>query len=290
MTDAPGIFYRAGIFSNDLSLHGPGSRSIEKFHLSSSYRDRQSVGGYIEIKTAFSGVAYCASYRTLLLRLISRLVSNAALQENNYRLATNEKENTQMKLSNAIVTLSRHWRTRLSAVLIPLVSLAVLIAPARAWNLSAEATIYDTIGNQVGKAKLTQEGSGNVAVHIHAHDLPPGFHGFHVHAVGVCSAPFTSAGGHFDLDAHTHRDHSGDLPILLVKTDGTANAKFNTDRFTVADLFDADGSAIIIHANPDNYANIPTRYATSPDATTLATGDAGDRIACGVVEKIVKRE
>jgi superoxide dismutase, Cu-Zn family len=160
----------------------------------------------------------------------------------------------------------------------------------RAWNLSAEARIHDTAGNQVGKAKLTQEGSGNVAVQIHVHDLPPGYHGFHVHAVGECSAPFTSAGGHFDLDAHTHRDHSGDLPILLVNADGTGHAEFNTDRFAVADLFDADGSAIIIHANADNYANIPDRYAPAPDAMTLATGDAGGRIACGVVEKVVKRE
>jgi Cu-Zn family superoxide dismutase len=87
-----------------------------------------------------------------------------------------------------------------------------------------------------------------------------------------------------------------------------ANVKFNTDRFDVADLFDADGSALIIHANPDNYTNIPDtslrptlgnipdRYvgyiATSQQVitTTLATGDAGGRIACGVVEKVVRRE
>ena len=50
------------------------------------------------------------------------------------------------------------------------------------------------------------------------------------------------------------------------------------------DLFDADGSAVIVHAGPDNYANIPTRYTGPvPDATTLATGDAGGRVACGVV-------
>jgi Cu-Zn family superoxide dismutase len=168
-------------------------------------------------------------------------------------------------------------------------SLAALIAPAAAHDLSAEVKLHNTAGNQVGKARLTQQGDGNTTVQIHVHDLPPGFHGFHVHAVGECVPPFTSAGGHFDLDAHTHRDHTGDLPVLLVEADGTANARFTTDRFAVADLFDADGSALIIHANPDNYANIPTRYAAAPDAMTLATGDSGDRIVCGVVEKIVER-
>jgi len=51
----------------------------------------------------------------------------------------------------------------------------------------------------------------------------------------------------------------------------------------VNDLFDADGSAVIVHASPDNYANIPTRYVATPDSTTFGTGDAGGRVACGVV-------
>jgi superoxide dismutase, Cu-Zn family len=195
-----------------------------------------------------------------------------------------------MKRYHDLGTFRRDVRTWFGATLILIVSLTVLIAPARAWNLSADVKLVNTAGNQVGKARLTQEGSGNVVVQVHVHDLAPGFHGFHVHAVGACVPPFTSAGGHFDLDAHSHRDHSGDFPVLLVNADGTANARFNTDRFAVADLFDADGSAIIIHAGPDNYANIPTRYVAEPDATTLATGDAGARIACGVVEKVVERE
>lgn len=195
-----------------------------------------------------------------------------------------------MKLYHVLAAFRRDLRTRMGTTLMLIVSLTALIAPARAWNLSADVRLYNMAGNQVGKARLTQEGNGNVAVHVHVHDLPPGFHGFHVHAVGECIPPFTTAGGHFDLDAHTHKDHSGDFPVLLVNADGTANAKFNTDRFAVADLFDANGSAIIIHANPDNYANIPTRYVAAPDATTLATGDAGARIACGVVEKVVGRE
>jgi Cu-Zn family superoxide dismutase len=75
-----------------------------------------------------------------------------------------------------------------------------------------------------------------------------------------------------------------------VNSDGTAQLRFPTDRFTVEELFDADGSAIIVHAAADNYANIPTRYHShtedtfGPDSATLATGDAGGRLACGVVD------
>lgn len=192
-----------------------------------------------------------------------------------------------MKPDNYTETIRPRVRTRMAKKLLLLASLAVLVAPATAYELRAEVKLYNTAGNHVGKATLTQQGDGKVAVHARVHDLPPGFHGFHVHAVGQCTAPFTSAGGHFDLNQHTHRDHQGDFPVLLVNADGTAHPKFTTDRFSVADLFDGDGSAIIIHANADNYANIPSRYAAAPDAMTLATGDAGDRIACGVVEKII---
>ena len=65
-------------------------------------------------------------------------------------------------------------------------------------------------------------------------------------------------------------------------TDGTGEARFVSDRYGVADVL---GRAVIVHANPDNYANVPTRYAAGgPDATTLARGNAGGRIACGVIE------
>jgi Cu-Zn family superoxide dismutase len=64
-------------------------------------------------------------------------------------------------------------------------------------------------------------------------------------------------------------------------------ARFETDRYTVDQLFDADGSAFIVHAAADNYANIPTQYSAvgvlGPDAATLATGDAGGGTACGVI-------
>jgi Cu-Zn family superoxide dismutase len=74
------------------------------------------------------------------------------------------------------------------------------------------------------------------------------------------------------------------MPGLLVSSGGRAEARFITDRFSLAQLRDADGSAAMVHGLPDNEANIPVdRYDPDPDAMTLATGDAGPRIACGVV-------
>jgi Cu-Zn family superoxide dismutase len=153
----------------------------------------------------------------------------------------------------------------------------------------AKVELYDAAGAQVGLVKLTQQG-GKVIVRGETEGLTPGFHGFHVHAVGQCAAPFTSAGGHYNPDGVGHGSHAGDMPSLLVLDDGTAEAQFATDNYTIAELFDADGSAIIVHAAPDNFANIPTRYQSTtegvfgPDSATLATGDAGARVACGVVD------
>jgi superoxide dismutase, Cu-Zn family len=154
----------------------------------------------------------------------------------------------------------------------------------------ARAQLRDQAGRPVGVVKLTQEGRGDkVQVRAVAFNLPAGFHGFHVHAVGECVPPFTSAGGHYNPTGDDHGDHAGDMPVLLVNQDGTAELRFTTDRFTVRELFDADGSAIIVHADRDNLANIPERYHShtedvfGPDSATLATGDAGARHACGVV-------
>jgi superoxide dismutase, Cu-Zn family len=154
----------------------------------------------------------------------------------------------------------------------------------------ATAVLRDTNGRHVGVA-VFRERRGELVVRASARRLAPGFHGFHVHAVGECVPPFISAGGHFNPGGAAHGDHAGDLPTLLVNDDGTGELRFVTDRFSVRDLFDADGSALMVHAGRDNYANIPSRYdshATNtfgPDTETLATGDAGARPACGVVRR-----
>ena len=152
-------------------------------------------------------------------------------------------------------------------------------------------------GAEVGTVRFVPV-HGAVRVRVRVHDLPPGFHGFHIHETGACSPPpFASAGGHLNPAGVAHDDHAGDMPALLVNADGTGEARFKTDRFEVADLLDAHGSAggpgsaVIVHALADNHANIPigteaSQYtANSPEAIALTdeTGNAGERIACGAV-------
>ena len=153
-------------------------------------------------------------------------------------------------------------------------------------------TLQGVNGESVGWVKLRQVG-GDIVVSGMARGLTPGFHGFHIHAVGLCEAsaplgPFTTAGGHYAGALPNHGDHAGDMPSLLVTADGDAWATFLTDRFTLDELRDADGSAVMVHAGRDNFANIPERYSAAgvpgPDMATLATGDAGARVACGVID------
>jgi superoxide dismutase, Cu-Zn family len=156
----------------------------------------------------------------------------------------------------------------------------------------ATATLRNAAGERIGNVFFKQRGrDGTVVVFGRARDLPAGFHGFHVHGVGRCDPPgFTTAGGHYNPEESTHRDHAGDMPSLLINSDGEGFVGFATDRFTISELLAGDSSAVIVHAAADNFANIPNRYRSpgsppqgGPDAETLATGDAGSRLACGVV-------
>jgi Cu-Zn family superoxide dismutase len=155
--------------------------------------------------------------------------------------------------------------------------------PASAEGPEARATLRDPSGAALGTVRLATESGGKVSVRLAAGGLSPGFHGFHIHGIGICDGgtAFASAGGHLNPGGASHPAHAGDQPVLLVNADGTTVARFETDRYSIADLFDANGSAFIVHALPDNYANV-ARYGT-PDATTLATGDAGARVACGAI-------
>ncbi|HVM02494.1 MAG TPA: superoxide dismutase family protein, partial [Acidimicrobiales bacterium] len=158
-------------------------------------------------------------------------------------------------------------------------------------------------GAERGGVLFTQE-RDRLRVQVVASQLTPGWHGFHVHAVGDCTvgdpaSPFAAAGGHLGSGAplnQAHGGHDGDLPLLYAGADGVARATFRTDNLTMAQLLDADGSAVIVHAGPDNYAHVPadaTRYRKAPfgptdvgpDAATLATGDAGGRQRCGEVRR-----
>jgi len=146
-------------------------------------------------------------------------------------------------------------------------------------------TLKDPTGRDVATVELRKSPRSAVKVIVTGRGLPAGFHGMHVHAVGACDAPsFMTAGGHLKNEGASHAEHTGDLTSLYVKRDGTVSVRFETDRFDLATLRDMDGSAVIIHALPDNFGNIPSRYAPGgPDQITRDTGDSGARIACGTV-------
>ena len=158
------------------------------------------------------------------------------------------------------------------------------------------AHLVDPAGKDVGTATFSNAEGGGLKVSVEVHGLPPGFHGLHLHAVGRCepgsvnpadpsmAGDFLSAGGHIGAGATDHGAHAGDLPTLYVSRSGAGSLTTVTDAVTRDDLIGGDGSALMIHAGRDNYANIPDRYAPGgPDATTRNTGDAGGRIACGAV-------
>jgi len=142
-------------------------------------------------------------------------------------------------------------------------------------------------GREIGTVRMSETRFGTIDVEARLRGLAPGFHGFHIHAVGACERPdFKSAKGHIgEAEGQDHGGHTGDLSSLLVKRNGTATLRVTTDRFDLDDLGDADGSAVMVHAGRDNFANLPPRYsANGPDEETRATGDSGSRVACGAID------
>lgn len=159
---------------------------------------------------------------------------------------------------------------------------------------TAMGTFHNADDQEVGTVELFDvDGMTEIVVRISL--LEPGFRGLHVHEIGACepdstdpgdpeeTGDFMSAGGHLNPDESDHGEHDGDLPPLLVRENGHADLSLVTDRFTVADLLEADGAAFMVHSEPDNFAHIPERYDDA-DSQTLDTGDAGDRVACAVVQ------
>lgn len=185
-------------------------------------------------------------------------------------------------------------RVRRSTVLVMVTVLVMAMGSftaVRAGRSGGKATLRNAGGAVVGVVEFAER-DGAVEVEVKGvQGLPAGFHGFHVHAVGTCdpATGFASAGGHFSADG-AHPGHAGDMPVLLINADGTGGAVFRTDRFSVPGVV---GRAVIVHALPDNYANVPvgtgsTQYtanAADASALTAATGNAGGRIACGVIEE-----
>ena len=143
------------------------------------------------------------------------------------------------------------------------------------------ATLQDGSGGTIGSVQLSQDAKGVVQVTVSGSGLSAGQHGIHVHATGKCDGPaFASANAHFNVTNHQHGlsnpagPHDGDLPGLTALANGTYTYTATTDRISLtagpANVFDADGSALIVHAAQD-------------DQVTDPTGNSGGRVACAVI-------
>lgn len=140
----------------------------------------------------------------------------------------------------------------------------------------AVATLRTADGKNVGTVTLLPAGEG-MRLAVQVKGLPAGEHGIHIHTTGKCEGPkFESAGAHWNPAGKKHGlenpqgSHAGDLTNLTIGADGSGITN-TTLTGSTADLLDADGAALVIHAKPD-------------DQKTDPSGDSGDRIACGVLD------
>ena len=166
-------------------------------------------------------------------------------------------------------------------VLAALMTVLATQSSATARPTNASTVLMDASGKAVGRAMLIATPRG-LHVIVSAMGLPPGVHGVHVHAVGICAAPdFASAGPHWNPMARQHGSanpqgmHMGDLPNLVVDPNGNGTLDGLIQGATLTDganpLLDADGAAIVVHAAPDDYKTDPS-------------GASGSRTACGVLQ------
>jgi superoxide dismutase, Cu-Zn family len=161
-------------------------------------------------------------------------------------------------------------------------SVAVLLTAALAFPAaaqSAKAALKDKSGKDVGTAELMQVPDG-VLIKLALKGAPAGDHAFHVHAVGKCEPPFESAGPHFNPTNDKHgllagRGHAGDMPNLHIPKNGeleveVINAAITLDKGKPNSVFHPGGTSVVLHAGKDDYKTDPA-------------GNAGDRVACGVI-------
>lgn len=169
-------------------------------------------------------------------------------------------------------------------VLGPVFAAAALFSSAApGQEATAFAAMKGVDGKELGTVSFTETKSGTLRIVVEMTGLPPGPHGFHVHEKGACdtASKFETAGAHYSGGRehgveHEGGPHAGDLPNVNVGQDGILKAEFFSDALSIAEgenpLMDTDGSSVIVHASADDY-------------TTQPSGDAGERIACGLVQQ-----
>jgi Cu-Zn family superoxide dismutase len=155
---------------------------------------------------------------------------------------------------------------------------STVAAQPRADGGPATADIKDAKGQTVASAELTG-GAKGIVVRLRFKAAPVGERAFHIHAVGQCEPPtFQSAGSHLNPGNMAHGllsdkgAHEGDLPNVHIPSGGTTDVELFVEGLQMSGVLDADGAALVLHAKPDDYRTDPS-------------GNAGDRIACGVITK-----
>jgi superoxide dismutase, Cu-Zn family len=168
---------------------------------------------------------------------------------------------------------------------------------ARADDYNMKATLLDVNGVKVGRVKFSSdEHHTYVKVRLSGAPGADAFHGFHIHANNdpangegcAAAGKFVSADGHFKQAGQIHGQHTGDLPSVYVNADGSFEATYTLDKINREEL---TGKAVIMHAGADNFGNVPLgaepdKYTSNSQAAidlTNATGNAGARVACGLI-------
>ena len=162
------------------------------------------------------------------------------------------------------------------------VACVVAGAPLAARQNQVKVEMKDLQGASIGTATLSPAKGGGVAIALDLRNLAPGEHAFHVHQVAKCEPPFATAGPHFNPAAKKHGlenpdgSHAGDMKNITVGADGTVKVVILNTQVTLGEgpnsVFLNGGTSLVVHAKPD-------------DMKTDPAGNAGDRIACGVIVK-----